>query len=83
MTADTVHSETPQYSEEVVGAVKKGASMITMSSNDTGYRSAERRQRIKSETAASVLAAGGAAGDPRYVNQRRRSSGFSNGGFIR
>ena len=54
-----------------------------MSSTDNGYRSAERRKRIKSETAASVLAAGAAAGDPRYVNQRRQSSGFANGGYIR
>ena len=77
-----MHSETPQYSEEV-GEVKNGASMITMSSNDTGYGSAERRRRIKSETAASVLAGGAAVGDTRYVNQRRQSSGFSNGGYVR
>lgn len=81
VTADTVHSETPQYSEEV-GPVKKGASMMTMSSADTGYRSAERRKRVKSETAASILAAG-ADSAARYVNSRRKSSGFSNGGFDR
>ncbi|KAL9959836.1 hypothetical protein ACROYT_G033194 [Oculina patagonica] len=81
VTAEKVFSETPQYSEDV-GTVQSGASMTTMSSNDTGYRSAERRKRIKSETAASILAAGG-GGDPRYVNQRRKSSGISNGGFIR
>lgn len=81
VTADTVHSETPQYSEEV-GPVKKGASMMTMSPTDTGYRSAERRKRVKSETAASVLAAGADSG-ARYVNSRRNSSGFSNGAFDR
>jgi len=81
VTADTVHSETPQYSEEV-GPVKKGSSMMTMSPADTGYRSAERRKRVKSETAASVLAAGADSG-ARYVNSRRNSSGLSNGAFDR
>ena len=82
MTAEKVHSETPQYSEEV-GAVKSGAKMMTMGSTDTGYRSTERRKRTKSETAASIGEAGPTSGEWSYRSEHRQSSAFANGGYMR
>ncbi|KAL9959837.1 hypothetical protein ACROYT_G033195 [Oculina patagonica] len=82
VTAEEVHSEIPQYSEEI-GAVKSGAKMMTMSSTDTGYRSTERRKRTKSETAASIGDAGATSGDWSYRSEHRQSSAFANGGYMR
>lgn len=82
LTAEEVHSEIPQYSEEI-GAVKSGAKMMTMSSTDTGYRSTERRKRTKSETAASIGDAGATSGDWSYRSEHRQSSAFANGGYMR
>lgn len=82
MTAEEVHSETPKYSEEI-GTVKSGAKMMTMNSADTGYRSAERRKRTKSETAASIGDAGATSGDWSYRTEHRQSSAFTNEGYMK
>ena len=89
VTADDVKSEKPQYSENV-GTIKSGASIMTMSSDDTGYRSTERRKRIKSETAASVGGSGAAAtvggsgaAEYSYREEKMQGSDFTNHGYMR
>lgn len=80
VTAADVKSEKPTYSEDV-GTIKSGSSMMTMGSADTGYRSTERRKRIKSESAASVRGAG--AAEWSQAEEQKQSSGFSNEGYMR
>ena len=89
VTAEDVKSEKPKYSEDV-GTIKSGSSMMTMSSADTGYRSTERRKRIKSETAAAVGGSGAAAAvsgsgaaEYSYREEKIQGSDFTNQGYMR
>ena len=55
--------------------------MMTMGSVDTGYRSTERRKRIKSETRPSVGDLG--VTSEAWSHRTEQRSGFSNGGYMR
>ena len=71
------------YSEDVVGTVKSGASMITLSSDTARYASIERRNRVKSDSSGAGLNLGAASLERYNRNQRRKSSGVTNEGFTR
>ena len=80
VTAETVHSETPLYSQEVnTGTVKKGATKMTMSSTDT-----QKRKRAQSESAAATLEEAEATSKQwSYQTEQRQSSAFANEGYMR
>ena len=73
VTAEDVKSEKPAYSEDV-GTIKSGSTMIKMST-------AERRNRIKSEGAATAAAA--EAAEFSYREEQMQGSAFDNEAFIR
>ncbi|XP_022783430.1 coadhesin-like [Stylophora pistillata] len=80
VTAETVHSETPLYSQEVnTGTVKKGASKMTMSSTDT-----QKRKRAQSESAAATLGVAEATSHQwSHQTEQKQSSTFTNEGYMR
>lgn len=80
VTAETVHSETPLYSQEVnTGTIKKGATKMTMSSTDT-----QKRKRAQSESAAATLEEAEATSKQwSYQTEQRQSSAFANEGYMR
>lgn len=83
VTADTVHSETPTYSEDAVDDVKSGASMISLSSDTARYASIARQKRIKSDSSAAEPVLRAASLERNSQKGQRRGSGVTNEGFTR